>query len=113
MRDGKNIYESLKKEYETYKTEQEDKKKGREWSEARYWDFTFKYPKDWHVALFFTNDQRASKTFAMSPYPIDFTRIAYSKGDYELTIYEDPSIYNDEFWAKQKEDYFLILHSKE
>lgn len=108
--DGKKIYQSLKSEYDSYKSEQEEKEKNKEeWSEGRYWDFTFKYPKDWHLALFFTNDERKTKTYAMSPYPIDLTRVAFSKGIYELTIYEDTSLFNDDFWKKEQENYLKEL----
>lgn len=106
--DGKNLYQALKSEYESYKTQQEEKENGK-WSTARYWDFTFQYPRDWHVSLFFTNDKRETKTFAISPYPIDFTRVAYSRGIYELTIYEDPELFNDEFWQKTQEEYLKDL----
>lgn len=104
--DGKKIYQALRTEFDNYKSEQENKQ---EWSEARYWDFTFKYPKDWHLVLFFTNDDRQSKTYAMSPDPVNMTRMGPSKGIYELTIYEDPTLYNDEFWKKTQEDYLKTL----
>lgn len=104
--DFKKTQQNLQKEYDTYKAEQENKK---EWSEARYWDFTFKYPKDWHISLFFTDDNRQTKTFAINPYPVDFTRMAFSKGFYELTIYEDPSLFDDEFWQKTQEEYLAEL----
>jgi len=108
--DGKKIYEALKNEFNNYKTEQENKQKNEQkWAQAQYLDFTFKYPKDWHLALFFTNGDRTSKTYAMAPDPIDMTRMGFSKGIYELTIYEDPSIYNDEFWKKTQEDYLKEL----
>ncbi|GEM_PF-6361228 len=106
--DGKNLYQALKSEYDNYKAQQEEKENGK-WSIARYWDFTFQYPRDWHVSLFFTNDKRETKTFAISPYPIDFTRVAYSRGIYELTIYEDPSLFDDEFWQKTQEEYLKDL----
>ncbi len=100
--ENKKSYNSLQTEFNQYKTEQENKE---EWSEQKYWYFSFKYPKNWHLALFFTNDDRQTKTFAISPYPIDFTRIAFSKGIYEMTIYDDQSVYNDEFWKKTQEEY--------
>ncbi len=106
--DGKKLYQALKSEYESYKSSQEEKEDG-EWSSARYWDFTFQYPRDWHVSLFFTNDERQTKTFAISPYPIDFTRIGYSRGIYELTIYEDPELFDDEFWQQTQEEYLKDL----
>jgi len=104
--DGKKLYQTLKSEYENYiaQTDESD-----EWSKARYWDFTFQYPRDWHVSLFFTNDERQTKTFAISPYPIDFTRIGYSRGIYELTIYEDPELFDDEFWQQTQEEYLKDL----
>ncbi len=104
--DAKKTQQNLQKEYESYKTEQEKKE---EWAEAQYWNFAFKYPYGWHVALFFTNDSRQTKTYAISPYPINMASVGYSKGIYELTIYEDPNLFNDEFWKKTQEDYLKEL----
>ncbi len=104
--DGKKVYQSLKNEFDNYKSEQEKKQ---EWSEARYWNITFKYPKDWHLAIFFPNDDRTKKTYAMSPFPIDMTMMSFSKGVYELTIYNDTDLYNDEYWQKEQENYLKEL----
>ena len=106
IRDNKKVYQSLKAEYDNYKTQQETKQ---EWSEIRYWSFTFKYPKDWHLAIFFPNDDRTKKTYAINPFPIDMTAMGFSKGVYELTIYDDQDIYNDEYWQKEQESYLKEL----
>lgn len=103
---NKNDYKNLRNEYDSYKSEQENKQ---EWSNAKYWDLNFKYPKDWHLAIFFTDDSHATKTYAINPYPIDMTFHGYSKGIYELTIYDDTSTFNDEFWQKTQEEYLKNL----
>lgn len=101
----KQNYGRLQAEYANYKKTQEEKQ---EYATAHYLSFSFKYPLGWHLALFFSNND-TTKTYAMSPYPINFTMIAPSRGLFELTIYEDPERFTDEFWQKEQERYLVDL----
>lgn len=98
-------YARLEADYAEYKQAQAEKQ---EYATTRYFGFSFSYPLGWHLALFFSNNN-TTKTYAMSPYPINFTMTAPTRGLFELTIYEDTEKFTDVFWQKEQERYLVDL----